>query len=42
MTYLVCDDYLREMQARLGGDGAAATVPGRPWGRDGQGASRVA
>lgn len=30
MTYLVCDDYLREMQApAFGGDGAAASVPGQ-------------
>ena len=35
MTYLVCDDYLREMQApAFGGDGAAATVPGRGDGTD--------
>lgn len=30
MTYLVCDDYLREMQtSAFGGDGAAAPVPGQ-------------
>lgn len=43
MTYLVCDDYLREMQApAFGGDGAAATVPGQAvgTGRTGR-ASRV-